>query len=39
MQGHARRIRLRHLMHQMIALNGSLLPLGAITGEFMGSRN
>jgi hypothetical protein len=35
MQDHARRIRLRHMMHQVIAGNGSSLPLDAITDKLM----
>ena len=35
MQDHARRIRLRHMMHQVIAENGSPLPLDAITDKLM----
>ena len=35
MQDHARRIRLRHMMHQVIAESGSPLPLDAITDKLM----
>ncbi len=35
MQDHARRIRLRHMMHQVIAQDGSPLPLDAITDKLM----
>jgi hypothetical protein len=35
MQDHARRIRLRHMMHQVIAESGQSLPLEAITDRLM----
>ena len=35
MQDHARRIRLRHMMHQIIAESGQSLPLEAITDRLM----
>ena len=35
MQDHARRIRLRHMMHQVIAESGQPLPLEAITDRLM----
>ncbi len=35
MQDHARRIRLRHMMHQVIADSGQPLPLDAITDRLM----
>ena len=35
MQDHARRIRLRHMMYQVIAENGSPLPLDEITDKLM----
>ncbi len=35
MQDHARRIRLRHMMHQVIAESGQPLPLDAITDRLM----